>query len=300
MALVRDVDLRSRLSRYVVAALGFFLSIFFAALAVGILSAPIDAPPLLAWVLRGFILLMFGGITVSSAVGAARSLSGEDGRARDVPPEVLARCLTCGEVTPSDVPCPSCAEPPRDRAGAIQATRQGLLGAAFGVALFGALVCLGVFILAGPYYDGERRLWALIAFGALGLLILTVGVAGLWGALGMLREGLGGASSLSFNVQGPERTASGAGASVWGKLVWLEGHGRVVAPPRPVAVPAGGYRASAGDVAFAEMSATLDAARPRTTISTRSSRSRRSKGAPRRRTTSPPWAASSRAGSAGP
>jgi len=224
---------------------------FFAALAIGSLSARIEAPPLLAW-LRGFILLMFGGIAVGSAVGAVRALSGEDAKARGVPPEVLAHCLTCGEVTPSDAPCPSCAEPPRDRAGAIQVTRQGILGAAFGVALFGAFVCLGFVVLVGSYY--------LIAFGALGLLLLTVGVAGLWGARGVLRQALGGTSSLSFSVHGPERTAWGAGASVWGKLVWLEGYGRVVAPPGPVAVRQGGYRASAGDVAFAEMIVTLDAA----------------------------------------
>ncbi|WP_438008606.1 hypothetical protein WME89_07810 [Sorangium sp. So ce321] len=260
MTLVLDVDLRSRLTRYVAAVLGFCLSIFFAALAIGILAASIEAPPLLAWTLRGFILLLFGGIAVGSAVGAARALSGEDTKAHGVPPEVLARCLTCGEVTPSDAPCPACAEPPHDRAGAIKVTRQGILGAAFGVGLFGALVCLGVFILAGPYYDGERRVWALIAFGALGLLILIVGVAGLWGALGVLRGALGRTSSLSFSVHGPERTAWGAGASAWGKLVWLEGQGRVGAPPGPVAVPEGGYRASAGDVAFAEMIATLDAA----------------------------------------
>lgn len=255
-----DVDLRARPTRTLVAVLYLCLSLFFAALAVGILSAPIEAPPLLAWTLRGFILLMFGGIAVGSAVGAARALSGDAAKARGVPAEVLARCLTCGEATPSDAPCPSCAEPPRDRAAAFTVQRQGLLGAAFGAALFGALVCLGVFILAGPYHDGERRVWALLAFGALGLLILTVGVAGLWGALAVLRQGLGGTSSLSFSAHGPERRAWGAGASVWGKLVWLEGSGRVVAPPGPVAVPEGGYRASAGDIAFAEIIATLDAA----------------------------------------
>jgi|GEM_PF-4674303 len=187
MALVLDVDLHSRPTRYLVAVLCFCLSLFVAALAIGILSARIEAPPLLAWMLRGCILLMFGGIAVGSAVGAVRALSGEDAKTRGVPPEVLVRCLTCGEGTPSDAPCPLCAEPPHDRAGAFTVKRQGILGAAFGAALFGASVCLGFFILVGPYYDGERRVWALIAFGALGLFLLTVGVAGLWGALGVLR-----------------------------------------------------------------------------------------------------------------
>lgn len=254
-----DLETGTR-SRFLTAILAFALALFLLALAFGIVSAPIHGHPVLAALLKGFILLLFGAIAAGALFSGARALSGASGEAHRVPDEALAHCLTCGERAPNDDVCPSCDEPPCDRARSFTVVRPGWAGSAFGVALFGALVCLGVFVLVGPWHDGERRPWALLAFGALALLLLAVGGAGVVGSLLALRDGLGGLSRLAYTVSGTERQASGSGGAVWGKLVWLWGRGRVVSPLSPLPANEGGYRVSPGDITFAEMVATLDAA----------------------------------------
>ncbi|MDI1432057.1 hypothetical protein [Polyangium sorediatum] len=254
-----DFDLGTR-SRYLGAILWFALALFCLALAFGMLSAPIQGHPVLAVLIKGSIVLLLGSIGVGTLVSGINTLSGASGKARGVPDEALAHCLTCGERTPNDVVCPVCGEPPCDRTRSFHVDKQGWGGATFGVALFGALFCLGLFILIGPYYDGERRVWVLLACGGLALLLLAVGGAGLVGSLGTLRKGLGGGSTLSYSVGGKERHAGGSGAALWGKLVWLSGQARVVAPLSPYPANEGGYRVSAGDIEFAEMVATLNAA----------------------------------------
>ena len=255
-----DFDFGTR-SRYLAAILWFALALFCLALAFGVLSAPpIHGHPVLAVLIQGSVVLLLGSIGTGALVSSVNTLSGASGTVRGVPSEALAHCLTCGERTPNDEVCPACGEPPCDRTRSFHVDKQGWAGSAFGVALFGALFCLGLFVLIGPYYDGERRVWVLLACGALALLLLVVGGAGLVGSLGTLYKGLGGGSTLSYSVGGKERHANGSGAAVWGKLVWLSGQARVVAPLSPSPANEGGYRVSAGDIEFAEMVATLNAA----------------------------------------
>jgi hypothetical protein len=259
-----DVELQSRLARALRALVGACVSVLFGALAVGTATTPISGPPLAGWLLRAAFVLLFAAMALGSAwfaVGAIRGerSRGQRRRARGVPAEALARCLTCGALAPHDAACPACEEPPAYRAGAFQVERKGILAGVLLAIVGVALLFFGVCVAVGPYGHGERRPWALAMFAALGLLLVTAGGACVWGSVVALREALGGISRLSFEVDGPDRVACGMGAAVWGELAWLEGESEVTGPIVPGAVP-GGYRAAAGDEAFAEMVATLDAA----------------------------------------
>ncbi|MDI1445000.1 hypothetical protein [Polyangium sp. 6x1] len=254
-----DLDFGTR-SRVLGAICASALALFLLALAFGILSAPFHMHPVLAALLKGFITLIFGSIAAAVLVMAARSFTGASDKTRGVPDEALAHCLTCGERTPNDAVCPFCGEPPCDRTRSFSVDKEGWAGPAFVLALSGGILCLGLFILIGPYHDGERRIWALLAFSALALLLIAVGGAGVFGGLLGLRKALGGTSRLSFSVAGSDRQSSGSGAASWGRLAWLSGKGRVVSPLSPSPRSEGGYRVSPGDIEFAEMVATLDAA----------------------------------------
>jgi len=258
--MIDDAPPPTRASRFLLAALGLAFAVFFGALAYGILSATATGPKTIAWLIRGFVFFMFGGIGASALYWVAKTLRGEDALAHNAPEALRARCLTCGELTPASEVCRICEEPPHDRAKHVRVERSGFFSSAFGAAICAALLCLGVFILVGPYSEGERRIWALLAFGALGLFITIIGVAGLVSAVGVMREALGNRSKISYNVHGRERNACGAGACNRGKLLWVEGHGSVASPLVAKLRSEGGYRASPGDIAFAELVATLDAA----------------------------------------
>lgn len=254
-----DLDFGTR-SRVLGAICAFALALFLLALGFGILAAPFHMHPVLAALLKGFIVLLLGSIGTVLLSLATQTLTGKREKTPGVPDEALAHCLTCGERTPNDAVCPVCGEPPCDRSHAFTVNKESWAGSTFGIALFGALLCLGLFVLIGPYHDGERRVWVLLACGALGLLLLAVGGTGVVGSILALWNALGGESTLQYAVTSTEWRASGSGSTSWGKLVWLAGHGRVVSPLSPSPRSEGGYRVSPGDIQFAEMVATLEAA----------------------------------------
>jgi hypothetical protein len=114
--------------------------------------------------------------------------------------------------------------------------------------------------MIGPYLDGERRIWALIAFFALGLLMFAVGAVGLFGLVLAAWERFKGAKSFSFSCRGPDRFTSGTGKLAWGKLLGMKGQGQVTVPLTSQGRSEGGYRVSPGDMTLAEAIATFDAA----------------------------------------
>lgn len=233
------------------------LAVFMSSLAFGIVSAPMGKMhPVLGFLLKSFILLVFGGISAFCIGFAIQSLRGGP----KLPPDVLSRCPTCGEKTPGDLVCPVCGELPHDRKLVYRVESEGLWGHAIGAIILAGVGCLGLFIMIGPYLDGERRLWALIAFAALGLLMLAVGIVGVFGFLLVLWERIGGSRTITFSCKGPDRYTHGSGKSRWGKVIGLEGHGQVTAPLAPRGRSEGGYRAAQGDVELAEAIATFDAA----------------------------------------
>lgn len=232
------------------------LAIFMGSLGVGILGAPMNMKPILAFFLKAFILLIFGGISAFCLLGAVRAVRKDPGP----PKEMLARCLTCGERTPHDLVCPLCAEPPQNRLVCFKMEDDEWFGQLFGALILTGVGCLGIFIMIGPYLDGERRWWALIAFFALGLLMFLVGAAGFFGFLISVGNGIRGAKPVSFSATSLDRATHGQGKIVWGKLVGLQGEGTVKLPLTAKGRSEGGYRASPGDIALAEALATFDAA----------------------------------------
>ena len=82
-------------------------AVFFAALGVGVVSGRMAMHPLLGWLLRGFIGLMFGSLSAAGFVHAARCVWGDGG----VVPEALAgRCLGCGAARSDEARCAGCSE----------------------------------------------------------------------------------------------------------------------------------------------------------------------------------------------
>lgn len=253
---MKDLDFGIGASGKFQALLCVLLAVFMSAIGFGILTAPMDMKPILALLLKAFIGLVFGGIAAFCILYAIRIIGG----APKLPPELYARCLTCGERSPHDLVCPVCAEPPQDRAAAIRVNSDDLLGQLFGALILTGVGCLGVFIMIGPYLDGERRWWALIAFFALGLLMFVVGIAGFFGLGLAFWNGVKSSRIYSFTCQGPDRFTQGNGELAWGNILFMQGKGQVSAPLTARGRPEGGYRVSAGDMGLAEAIATFDAA----------------------------------------
>ena len=253
---VDDLDFGIRASGKLKAFLLIALAVFMSAIGWGILDAPMNMKPILGYLLKAFIGLVFGGIAAFCFHHAVRALRGQPG----LPAELTARCLTCGERTPHDLVCPVCGELPQNRAAAFHIPSDGFLGELFAAAIATGVGCLGLFIMIGPYLDGERRWWALIAFFALGLLMFVIGLAGLFGFVALSWNRFKGAKDITFSCHGPDRSTSGSGKIAWGRLVGLQGRGRVMVPLVARGRSEGGYRVSPGDLLLAEAIATFDAA----------------------------------------
>ncbi len=253
---MNDLDFGIGASGKLQAFLLVTLAVFMTAIGCGILGAPMNMNPMLGYLLKAFIGLVFGGIAAFCIVQAIRGVRGGP----RLPSELTARCLTCGEHTPHDLVCPVCGEPPRDRAISFGSQPDEFWGQVFGAIILTGVGCLGLFIMIGPYLDGERRWWALIAFFALGLLLLVVGVVGIFGFILSVLERFRGAKGVSFSCQGPDRFTKGTGKIAWGKLIGLQGLGQVTAPLMSRGRSEGGYRVSPGDMMLAEAIATFDAA----------------------------------------
>lgn len=230
-------------------------AVFFGALGLGVVTAPMDMHPALGWLLRGFIGLLFGSLSLAALLSAFRSLRPHV----PAPAELLARCLCCGERTPEGEPCPCCGLSSAPRVTAVQ-TQPGRWPDALLMSMGATgVACLGAFVAVGPYVDGERRVWVLAAMGALALLLLLVGAAGSVGALvdGLqrLRDGAevrshGGSGAWRFHGSGTVRR--GDLARFEGSGVHREGLAESHEGPQ-------GYRASA-DTRLAEVLATFEAA----------------------------------------
>jgi hypothetical protein len=253
---VKNLDFGIGASGKLQALLLVSLAVFMGSLGAGILGAPMHMKPILSYLLKAFIGLVFGGIAAFCAASAFRSVRSDSG----LPSDLFAFCLTCGERTPHDLICPVCNEPPQNRSVALKVQTDDWLSQIFGASILTGVGCLGIFIMIGPYLDGERRWWALIAFFALGLLMTAVGAVGLFGMLLSVRDYIKGAKNISFACHALDRSARGDGRLAWGKLVGLQGKGSVKIPLTSQGRSEGGYRVSPGDITLAETLATFEAA----------------------------------------
>lgn len=245
---------RSRES-WISAAVLLLGAVFFVALGLGVVSAPMHMHPGLAWLLKGFIGMLFGSLAGGALLGAVRTVR------PSVPPPaaLLARCLGCGEPGAVDAACPVCALPPMDRARAITVGPTAVIDAALLILGSASMVCLGVFVAVGPWVDGERRLWVLSTMGALAVLLLLVGVAGVVGGLvdlvGRWRRGVVVTTRWSTN----DRWLTGDGHARGGRVLHFIGSSEHRAPLPPAPPNPQGYRALHDD-GLAETLATLESA----------------------------------------
>jgi hypothetical protein len=101
------------------------------------------------------------------------------------------------------------------------------------VALFGAVLCLGLGIAIGPYLEGERRIWANVAFGALGLVIAAVGLLGVYGGISVLWDSITERRiwkyDWAFRNAHAEGQASASAVTKRGRLVSASGSAKVLA-----------------------------------------------------------------------
>jgi hypothetical protein len=218
------------------------LGLFFLALAIGILAAPVDGPWFAGVLLKLFIGLMFGGIVAGCAVGLTREgrrllarrdpsdeaagldpeqvlmarppepgePAGQTERpthhgGRPLPAVLVDLCPHCGRAglaTSAVQACVGCGQP-RHPTATWEGEQRSLVGGLAGLMVGGALTALGLFVALGPFFDGERRPWALVAFAALGLLIGLVGGVLLWGGLANLFGDLFGPRAYRFHASEP-------------------------------------------------------------------------------------------------
>lgn len=228
--------------------------VFFGALGVGVVSAPMKMHPALGWLLRGFIVGMFGSLAGGALVGAVRTI-----RPPVPPAALLARCLGCGEPCAAEAPCPVCALPPMDRAAAITASPSRAIDAALLSLGASSLLCLGAFVAVGPWIDGERRAWVLCAMAALAVLLLLVGGAGVVGGLVDLVDRGRRGRALVARWSTNDRWLSGDGHAAGARVTGFDGNSERRAPLTAAAGDVQGYRDMRDD-SLAETLATLQSA----------------------------------------
>ncbi|WP_394831034.1 hypothetical protein LVJ94_31440 [Pendulispora rubella] len=233
-------------------------ALFFGALVVAMLRG--SAGSVVGEVLEYAMALLFLGFALGFFIAGGCMLFARPG-ARKVPAEALEHCLVCGERAPRDVTCPCCGEPLGDREARFSVERDGSLVAGFlGFLVSGGVAGLGAGIAMGPYFEGERRGWALVAYAALGLLVFAVGAVGAVGGIQSVFHWFRGRTRLSFDVKRASVRAGGQGLAVRGRLLSLQGTARVIGLPAASDMAPSGYREPFGDLPFAEMLATFDAA----------------------------------------
>ena len=220
------------------AVAAFALAIFLGAITFGVLSGEPseDSSAFLVFLLQVFFALVVGGIALGCAgLGVQLLVTPERAalRAASLPASLGRFCPGCGEASgPDDVACARCAHPFLGRAGRWRTDEKtGLLTAAFLAALGAGLLCLGVGVGVGPFLEGERRLWALVAFGGLGLLLGGVGALFLYGLGLTARDALRGVERWTYHwsAEGVRSAESGSAVAhlARGSLVHASGERRI-------------------------------------------------------------------------
>ena len=155
------------------------LGVFLAALAIGVGLPPASPDGTFALVARLGVAALLGAIGVGCL---ALALGGDDNRSRHRSPEPLATlCLVCGATASGTArlaaggTCTACAAVFAEAPERAPVESYGRMAAGFAAAIGFGILFLGLSMLFGPYLDGERRIWVLIAAAALGLLLAAVG-----------------------------------------------------------------------------------------------------------------------------
>jgi hypothetical protein len=175
------------------------------AITVGVLGAEVSGPPLVGLLLRVFFGLVVGSIAVWMAAIASQALRPSAPSASlalaKIPRLLEELCPACGKISLAGRRCPACAFPLGGGAEGWRAEARSWLGNLMMLSLGAGLVCLGVVLAVGPFLDGERRIWASVAFVALALLVSGVGVLMLWGGGAVALEDLRGVERWVFRSE---------------------------------------------------------------------------------------------------
>jgi hypothetical protein len=185
---------------------GLGLAVFFGAMGIAILRAPVSDPDATAWggwLIKAFIALMFGSMT---GIGVYGVYVGVRGRPRP-PAAVLARCPACGEPR-AGADCAHCGRTLATLARAWrEVPREGLSAPLLGGGIGGAVLSLGLFLVSGALH--EARWLMAIACAALALLLVLVGGAMLFGGLLTVRSGIRSLRRRDYNL-----SVHGAGEAI--------------------------------------------------------------------------------------
>ena len=199
--------------RAAVAFASLAFATFFGAILVLVLRAPFEpgTPWWAEWSIRVFGVLIFGGMAALGLYGFVVSVRGP--REPPFPAPLLVRCPACGErILPTTSCCPGCRRSPGQVGRAWrEAPRDSGSGVLLGACLGGGMLALGV-LLAGYALSGEEGWLLSIAYGGLGLLLMLVGGAMVYGGLVAFRDAyrLRGRRSftLSLTLDGADITAT--------------------------------------------------------------------------------------------
>jgi hypothetical protein len=216
--------------RLVAAVIPFFLSLFLGSLVFGVAGARVSGHWLLGLLLKGFFSAVVGGIAALCAGIAVQTLLGRRVRSKGLPAVLATFCPRCGQRSPAErVACPRCTHPFAGRTKRWSSAEHNYGATLLGLVLGGGLSFLGLFIAAGPFAEGERRVWMLLCAAALGLLLLVVGVLMIWGSALAGLDDLRGLERWSYKWSGGvgERETGAAEASALlrrGALLSASGH----------------------------------------------------------------------------
>jgi hypothetical protein len=171
------------------------LGSFLASLAFGVTFGAHQGSRIMAACMRVFFGLLVGAISAFCFAYGIQEIRGAQGLPK-APRALIAFCPACGAETDSTALfCSRCRLPLLGRADEWKRAGLGLLTRLLALGLGGGLSSLGLGFLIGPAVEGERRLWAMIAFVAFGLFLAAVGglivlgtTTGFWNEIRGIRD----------------------------------------------------------------------------------------------------------------
>ena len=215
--------------RLVEATIPLLLALFLGSLTFGVWNAKVAGAAVLGLLLKGFFAAVVGGIAAFSLGIAVQTLRGRRARRRAMPLALASFCPRCGARSDAErAACPGCAHPFTSRATRWSTPEHNYGATLLGLVLGGGLACLGAFLAAGPFLEGERRVWALLAALALGLLLLAVGALMVWGGALAGLDDLRGFETWSYEwsgASGERETAAGEASALLRRGVLVHASG---------------------------------------------------------------------------
>lgn len=234
-------ETRSLPARLAMSLPALALGVFFVAMGTMILRSPITGPAWAAWLLRGFVLLVFGSIGLGSLSFAWSTARGR--RPLRLPRVLLERCPACGEPFSERGACHEHRET-RDRCREAWCEDTGDTSPSmlfFGAAMGGGILCLGLFMGGWALFPDEpQSTFTILASIVLALLLISVGGVLAVGGLAMLHDALGSPKRYVLALESEGRAVAAA-AEIRHGVLQLSGtehwHPPIAEAPAPEIAP---------------------------------------------------------------